>query len=293
VGIPDGPAQAGITTLVSTVGVEQVLGAGSIAQITAFSHHPGPIVDPEEEAFPTPVVVLTTTGCWRYRDRNGSIEVDDRVTLLGRAAQPYRCDHDPGATPDRSISVEFTGDIGWLEPQLLENPALARRSHVPTTATIRDLMTRLQQTARRSDPAQALFVDGFAIALLGAIMQAAEERPEPDRGPSRAATQAALGARDLLDTRLDQPVSLADLAAAVQISAYHLHRTFRQVVGCTPHQYHSRARLRRASELLTGSDLTVTSVARQVGYQSPARFSRAFREHTGYTPSEYRALDMN
>jgi AraC family transcriptional regulator len=275
----------------SPVGIEQVLGTGSIARVTAFAHHPGPIADPAEEAFPTPVVILTTAGCWRYSDRNGALELDDRVALLGRPNVPYCCEHDPGVPPDRSMSVEFTGDAGWLDREVLDHPALAGHSAVPATTTIRDLAIRLRQAVRHPGPAQALFVDGIAVTMLGAILEAAADRPATRRRPSRTATDAALAARDVLDARLDRPVGLAELAAAVQLSPYHLHRTFRQVVGCTPHQYHARARLRRAADMLIETDLPVASVAAQAGYQSAARFSRAFREHTGYTPAQYRATE--
>jgi AraC-like DNA-binding protein len=82
-------------------------------------------------------------------------------------------------------------------------------------------------------------------------------------------------------------VTLLELARHVHLSPYHLHRSFREQVGTTPHEYLLRRRLERARELLAGG-ATVTETAGATGFSSPGYFSTVFRRRLGVTPSEYR-----
>src|SRR6185503_15384836 len=89
--------------------------------------------------------------------------------------------------------------------------------------------------------------------------------------------------------RLDGDVSLDALAARSGWSAFHLHRTFRRMVGETPKGYTQRLRLERAAaRLATGSD-RVLDVALESGFSSHEVFTRAFTRRFGRSPERYRA----
>lgn len=84
-------------------------------------------------------------------------------------------------------------------------------------------------------------------------------------------------------------LSLGDLARTLGVSSSLLSRRFRDVRGVTPVQYLRGVRLQRARELLTGTDLTLQTIAEQCGYRSAFYLSRVFKATTGQSPSEYRA----
>jgi AraC family transcriptional regulator len=89
--------------------------------------------------------------------------------------------------------------------------------------------------------------------------------------------------------RLDGDVSLDALAAQSGWSPFHLHRTFRRVVGETPKAYTQRLRLdRAAARLATGTD-RVLDVALESGFSSHEVFTRAFTRRYGRSPERYRA----
>ena len=73
------------------------------------------------------------------------------------------------------------------------------------------------------------------------------------------------------------------------MSPYHFLRTFRQVVGLTPHQFLLRTRLQRAAVRLRASDEPVSAIAFEAGFNDLSTFNRRFRRVTGLTPSAYRA----
>ena len=93
----------------------------------------------------------------------------------------------------------------------------------------------------------------------------------------------------LLAGRLDNPPSLEELAKAAAVSPFHFHRIWRALTGETVRQTLLRLRLEVSRELLQSKDANVTETALAVGFGTPQSFARAFRRHTGMTPSEQRA----
>jgi AraC-like DNA-binding protein len=73
------------------------------------------------------------------------------------------------------------------------------------------------------------------------------------------------------------------------MSPYHFLRTFRQVVGMTPHQFVLRTRLHRAAVRLRASDESVSAIAFAAGFRDLSTFNRRFRRLMGASPSAYRA----
>jgi AraC family transcriptional regulator len=92
-------------------------------------------------------------------------------------------------------------------------------------------------------------------------------------------------------SHLDQPIALADLAGQAGFSPYHFHRVFRAIIGEPLAAYVRRERLQRAALRLRESGRDVTAIALEAGYDSPSAFTRAFAEHFGVPPTEFRADD--
>jgi AraC family transcriptional regulator, regulatory protein of adaptative response / methylated-DNA-[protein]-cysteine methyltransferase len=85
---------------------------------------------------------------------------------------------------------------------------------------------------------------------------------------------------------------LAELAAAVGLSPYHFHRTFRAVTGVTPRGYALAQRARRMRSQLERSR-SVTDAIFDAGYGSSGRFYEKSDEVLGMTPSTFRAGGSN
>jgi AraC-like DNA-binding protein len=96
-----------------------------------------------------------------------------------------------------------------------------------------------------------------------------------------------LRAKDLVDREYARQLDVAALARAAHASTAHFSRSFKRAFGETPHGYLQRRRIERAKELLRGTELSVTEVSLEVGFQSLGSFSRGFRELVGTPPSEY------
>lgn len=95
-------------------------------------------------------------------------------------------------------------------------------------------------------------------------------------------------ARALLERRYDTPITIEDLSREVALSPFYLIRAFRRVYKQTPHQYLVEQRIAKAKELLRNTDLSVTDICIQVGFESLGSFSTLFRNATGLSPRAYR-----
>lgn len=92
----------------------------------------------------------------------------------------------------------------------------------------------------------------------------------------------------LLHARPAHPWTLAELAGEVAGSRSKLVERFTSLVGYPPMQYLTQWRMQLAANLLTQSGAKVAAVAAEVGYESEAAFSRAFKKATGVAPGGWR-----
>jgi AraC family transcriptional regulator len=87
-------------------------------------------------------------------------------------------------------------------------------------------------------------------------------------------------------THLDDSLELDDLAAVAGFSSFHFHRIFAAFTGEPCGSYIRRMRLERARRQLAETAASVTQAAVSAGFETPAAFSRAFRQHFGVPPSQ-------
>ena len=111
--------------------------------------------------------------------------------------------------------------------------------------------------------------------------------PNYTDGLSRTKLKIAIA---YIHEHLDQNLSLAVMAAIVQISPHYFASLFKQSTGLTPHQFVMAHRIERAKQLLTQPDRAIADIAQQVGFQNQSYFTTVFRKHTGVTPKVYRGL---
>lgn len=81
-----------------------------------------------------------------------------------------------------------------------------------------------------------------------------------------------------------------ELAARFSISETSMKNYFRGVFGQNISAYLREVRMRKAAELLTGSRLSVSEVAEQVGYINQSKFASVFKKQFGMSPLEYRRM---
>ncbi|VXD01618.1 Transcriptional regulator, AraC family [Pseudomonas sp. 8Z] len=93
--------------------------------------------------------------------------------------------------------------------------------------------------------------------------------------------------RDWLESRLDDPPSLEEIAAFCAMSPWQALRRFRQHTGLPPHQWLTQLRLQRALPLVLAGE-SLSEIALRLGFYDQAHFSRLFRRTYGLPPARLR-----
>ena len=84
---------------------------------------------------------------------------------------------------------------------------------------------------------------------------------------------------------------MSRLAQVSGVSEAHFARSFKDAFGVPPHRYLLTRRIERAAALLRDSDLAITDIAFETGWNSLGTFGRVFRDIMGESPSELRARE--
>jgi AraC-like DNA-binding protein len=102
----------------------------------------------------------------------------------------------------------------------------------------------------------------------------------------RAVERVITSARE----RLCEPISLHDMSRVAYLSTFHFNRVFHQITGLPPAKFISAMRLDEAKRLLLNSNLSITDICFEVGYNSLSTFTRRFTQRVGLGPREFRYL---
>ena len=231
-------------------------------------------------------IALVTAGSFQYRTRQGRTTLAPGSILLGNAGACFECGH-THARGDRCLAFHY-------EPVFFEAVAAG----VPGARDARFAMAGLPalpalaplaaeaEAARDERDAGAL--EELALRLAGAVvgLQAGRRagRPAPTARDERRITAAL---REI-ERAPEAPHSLAGLAREAGLSPFHFLRTFRQIVGLTPHQFVLRMRLNRAALRLRHGAEAITAIAYDCGFNDLSTFNRRFRRLMGLPPGAWR-----
>jgi AraC family transcriptional regulator len=112
-----------------------------------------------------------------------------------------------------------------------------------------------------------------------------------ERSPKMRGTLASAKLERVLEfmaCHLAERVTVAKLAEAVHMSAFHFTRMFKASVGMPPHMYLTAQRVQRAKQLLEATDTPLVDVAADAGFQTQSHFTGVFHRYTGTTPRAFR-----
>lgn len=247
----------------------------------------------------------------RYIDQRFVPHVHDGyvIGMIVAGAQGYRyrgAEHLAGAgtlvliNPDE-LHTGYKGDeAGWLYRAFypdnalildllaeLELPAHCLPAFKDTLCRDADLVAGFRQLHQLLEgPACALQQQTTWREMMLTLLQrhaAVAAPPAPGR-EHHAVTRA----KELLQSRLSEPPSLEELAAAVNLSPFHFVRVFRRATGMPPHTWLVQQRIAQARALLRDGCLPL-EVATRLGFADQSHLSRQFKQVYGVAPSAYRA----
>jgi AraC family transcriptional regulator len=185
-----------------------------------------------------------------------------------------------GAVPTRSLMIEV--EENWLETSR-EFSRVFESYRQFSDGPVSALMLRIYRESRIRDSVAPVIVEGLMLEMLG---HASRSLIKPPVRPPRWLMQA----RDLLHARFNDALNLTEVAHIVGVHPTHLARTFKKHYRTTVGEYLRQLRLDWATRQLSQTQASIAEIASGAGFYDQSHFSHLFKQHTGFTPAEFRAF---
>jgi AraC-like DNA-binding protein len=196
-----------------------------------------------------------------------------------------------GGAPTTIVCGVLSFDRASLKPitQLLPNFILVKADQAHTLAlhnTMQALASEMAEQAPGSDVVATRLAEVLFIQTLRAHI--ASEVGSRNKGWLRAIFDPQMGAAlSAIHGDVNTPWTVESLAQAAGMSRSAFAARFKELLGQTPLEYVTEWRMQKAMQLLEQRDKKLMDVARLVGYESDAAFSKAFKRVVGASPGEY------
>ena len=149
--------------------------------------------------------------------------------------------------------------------------------------TLVGLAMRIHKEFQIADTASALSIEGLVLEMVG-LATRCKTQVLSSRMPQWLRT-----ARDLIDDRFKEPISLFSVAASVGVNPSYLSRMFRKHYRGTVGEFVRKRRLDYAAKKIVESSDSLAQIAANAGFYDQSHFTHAFKLHAGVTPAEFRS----
>jgi len=129
---------------------------------------------------------------------------------------------------------------------------------------------------------------GLASNLVQLVRDLPSKESIQPLNPDNAKYKRVYEIADYVSKNCTSITSLDDLAVQFFISKYYMCRIFKEITGCTVIEYLTIHKLQEARKYLERSDLSISQVAEQVGYNSLTHFEKEFKRYMLVSPNQYR-----
>jgi AraC family transcriptional regulator len=203
---------------------------------------------------------------------------DLRRSVTARSAEPFH-------------SLNFNFPLGAIDEAgegAMSEIRLAPDARHLVDPVIHALGLSLVPALAAPQRAPRLFVDHVLFAMRSHVAQRfGQERRAPRAGG--LAPWQERRAKELIESRLNGQLSLAEVARACELSVAQFARAFKRSTDLPPYRFLLERRLERARHLLLRSDLPLADVAMSCGFADQSHFTKAFQKRVGASPGAFRA----
>ena len=192
----------------------------------------------------------------------------------------------------RHIIEEVAAETSDGDPTQIEIPP----QFLEPDPAISSLMSAVRLALEEDDYGSSIYVDYLARAIASQLVRRYSGRKPhemPPLGPIGTVGPTIAGAIEFMRAHIDEPISLNDIAGAVNRSASHLARQFRASVGVPPHQYLLVMRIKLAQNLLQTTGDSIAEIAFACGFSHQEHLTRVFRRWCNTTPATFRRATRN
>jgi len=238
---------------------------------------------------PGDVIVFPQGDPYLMSSAKGERYTDERLGTTPRR-YPGTAVLGPHAGGDTHFICGFLGcDVRPFNPLLSSLPRVMHITGVADDWFLQVPRQAVAESRTRRFGSETMLTRMGELMFIEVLRRHVEELPTQHAGWFAGLRDPVVGpALSELHQRPEHPWTLAELARTIASSRTVLVKRFTQLVGVPPMLYLTRWRLQLAAEQLSLGSAKVSAVAAEVGYESEAAFSRAFKRETGLAPKAWR-----
>ena len=227
----------------------------------------------EAHSHPAATVAVVVQGGFTGRYRRGERDCRSRSVIVEPAGEVHANRFGPLETSILTLSLAD----GALAPAV---EAAARQFSYDRDPYAELIARRALTELDRPDDVTPLAIEAAALELIARVTRTAQ----PERRPAWLSD-----AVEMLHERYAESLTLADVAAAVDVEPERLARGFRRAFGEPMAEYLRRIRVDAAASQLATTDAPISQVAGDVGFADQSHLTRWCTRYLGTTPARYRA----
>ena len=202
--------------------------------------------------------------------------------------------HDEVSSLDDAVGIYCVGIGGLKLPGLRENTLIADGKppvfHVgDELEDLSHLYEIMHHYLSEEHPGCEAMTQYLMLALLSRVLRIIGAAPPR---PSSEASALSRRIQEYIDRHYAESLTLQTIGQALHISPYYLAHVFKETSGYSPMQYLLRRRIGEAQSLLINTDLLISRIAEQVGFETQNYFNMQFSKHVGMPPKKYRQTFM-
>jgi AraC-like DNA-binding protein len=224
------------------------------------------------------------------------VPLTDRLAVLVNAWEPHSYDHDPTrrSTLILALYVEPRW-LGFFRPNWIASgaPGFFERSSVevskeiavPARALAAEMIHGPDPPSRQEELLSKLMISVIECFTPWRTI----DRPLRDLAKVWSPDHRVRRAIDLMRTDPGNAPSVSELAKAAGLSRAHFFRLFEKATGVTPHVFLNVLKIESAVKVVGSSDESLAEIGVRLRFDSPAHFSRFFRDRVSIAPSAFRS----
>ncbi|HSP16515.1 MAG TPA: AraC family transcriptional regulator [Thermoanaerobaculia bacterium] len=216
-----------------------------------------------------PYLTYVTRGSYRERTRINTRDCLQHCLVVHPAGEIHA---DEFSAATRCLNIHIDRDWRCRFDRALATPVVAASSAISA------IIARTARELRSPDGVSAIVTEGLMLELLGELSRSRTA----DRAPAWLC-----GVRDEIESRFQDPLTLASLASAADVHPVHLARAFRRHFGRTVGEMIRELRVRHAQNRIR-CGLSLREAAAEAGFADQSHMTRTFRSLTGTTPAGFR-----
>ena len=240
------------------------------------------------EAADTHLVILHLDGPVTVRRGRGKLSRSRMVPAGGLSIHPA----------GRDVTVELGGALSTVHLYLTDDvvqdaaggdrPVELAEELGTSDRLLEQLVLSMDETLRCWEPAARTYLDQLGSMVAAQLVRWHGASSVDDRPASGLRDGQFAAVRAVMEERLAEPLSLAELASVAGLSVSQFSRQFKARTGLAPHRFLLGLRVDRACRLLRTDTAPIAEIAIRCGFSHQEHLTRVMRAHLGTTPGAVR-----